>query len=79
MMKKRIVVKVGSNVLTRADGNINVTRVSAIVDQIVWLRKHGYEPILVSSGSLACGRGSCRPAASSTACSSGSYSRLSDR
>ena len=57
MMKKRIVVKVGSNVLTRADDNINVTRVSAIVDQIVWLRKHGYEPILVSSGSLACGRG----------------------
>lgn len=54
---KRIVVKVGSNVLTRPDGNINVTRMSAIVDQIVWLRKHGYEVILVSSGSMASGRG----------------------
>lgn len=54
---KRIVVKVGSNVLTRPDGNINVTRMSAIVDQIVWLRAHGYEVILVSSGSMASGRG----------------------
>ena len=54
---KRIVVKVGSNVLTRPDGNINVTRMSAIADQIVWLRKHGYEVILVSSGSMASGRG----------------------
>ncbi len=54
--KRRIVVKVGSNVLTRADGKVDVTRMSAIVDQIVWLKKHQYEVILVSSGSLACGR-----------------------
>ncbi len=54
--KKRIVVKVGSNVLTRSDGKMDVTRMSAIVDQIVWLKKHQYEVILVSSGSLACGR-----------------------
>lgn len=58
---KRIVVKVGSNVLTRPDGNINVTRMSAIVDQIVWLRNHGYEVILVSSGSLASGKGELKP------------------
>lgn len=54
---KRIVVKVGSNVLTRENGKINVSRLSAIVDQIVWLRQHDYEVILVSSGSIACGRG----------------------
>ena len=36
-MGKRIVVKVGSNVLTREDGKLDVTRMSAIVDQIVWL------------------------------------------
>ena len=47
-MGKRIVVKVGSNVLTREDGKLDVTRMSAIVDQIVWLRKHDYEVILVS-------------------------------
>ena len=46
----------GSNVLTRNDGKLDVTRMSAIVDQVVWLRKHGYEVILVSSGAVAAGR-----------------------
>ena len=55
-MKHRIVVKVGSNVLTRRDGKLDVTRVSALVDQIAWLRQHDYEVILVSSGAVACGR-----------------------
>ncbi|WP_288152597.1 glutamate 5-kinase [uncultured Prevotella sp.] len=57
---KRIVVKVGSNVLTRADGKLDITRMSAIVDQLVWLRGHGYEVILVSSGSMAAGRDELR-------------------
>ena len=51
-----IVVKVGSNVLTRSDGKLDVTRMSSLVDQIAWLRQHGYEIILVSSGSVASGR-----------------------
>ena len=55
-MKKRIVVKVGSNVLTMAEGKLNITRMSALVDQIAWLRWHNYEVILVSSGAVACGR-----------------------
>ena len=55
-MDKRIVIKVGSNVLTRQDGKLDVTRMSAIVDQIAWLRRQGYEVILVSSGAVACGR-----------------------
>lgn len=46
----------GSNVLTRDDGKLDVTRMSAIVDQVVWLRRHGYEVILVSSGAVAAGR-----------------------
>ena len=53
---KRIVVKIGSNALTRPDGRLDVTRMSALVDQIAWLRQHGYEVILVSSGAVACGR-----------------------
>ncbi len=53
---KRIVVKVGSNVLTRDDGKLDITRMSALVDQIVWLRKHDYEVVLVSSGSITSGR-----------------------
>ena len=56
-MKHRIVVKVGSNVLTRTDGKLDVTRMSALLDQIAMLRKQGYEVILVSSGAMASGRG----------------------
>lgn len=55
-MKKRIVIKIGSNVLTREDGKLDVTRMSALVDQVAWLRKHDFEVILVSSGAVACGR-----------------------
>ncbi len=53
---KRIAVKVGSNVLTRADGTLDVTRMSALVDQLALLRHRGLEVILVSSGAVACGR-----------------------
>lgn len=53
---RRVVVKVGSNVLTQAGGKLNVTRVSALVDQIAWMRHHGFEVILVTSGAVACGR-----------------------
>ena len=51
-----MVVKIGSNALTRLDGRLDVTRMSALVDQIAWLRQHGCEVILVSSGAVACGR-----------------------
>lgn len=53
---KRITVKVGSNVLTRADGTLDVTRMSAIVDQIAAVRRAGIEVVLISSGAVACGR-----------------------
>lgn len=55
-MRQRIVVKVGSNVLTRTDGKLDVTRMSALVDQIAWLIRNDNEVILVSSGAVACGR-----------------------
>ena len=55
-MKRRIVIKVGSNVLTRPDGKLDVTRMSALVDQIAWMRQQSIEVILVSSGAVACGR-----------------------
>ena len=54
---RRIVIKVGSNVLTRSDGKLDDTRMSALVDQIAWLRKQEFEVILVSSGAMASGRG----------------------
>ena len=37
----RVAVKVGSNVLTRRDGTLDVTRMSALVDQIAELHKSG--------------------------------------
>ncbi len=55
-MKKRIVVKVGSNVLTTEKGKLDITRMSALVDQIAWLRWNNYDVVLVTSGAVACGR-----------------------
>lgn len=52
----RIAIKIGSNVLTRKDGTLDVTRMSAITDQIAELYKNGVEVILISSGAVASGR-----------------------
>lgn len=57
---RRITVKIGSNVLTRADGTLDITRLSALVDQICTLRNKGIEVILISSGAVACGRSELR-------------------
>lgn len=55
-MKERIVVKIGSQILTRKDGTLDVTRMSALVDQIAELHKSNIEVILVSSGAVASGK-----------------------
>lgn len=54
---KRIAVKVGSNVLTRPDGRLDISRMAALVDQIAELRHRGIEVLLISSGAVASGRG----------------------
>lgn len=54
---RRITVKIGSNVLTRADGTLDVTRMSALVDEVAALHRQGIQVILVSSGAVASGRG----------------------
>lgn len=56
----RIAVKIGSNVLTRRDGTLDVTRMSALVDQVAELHKAGVEVVLVSSGAVASGRSEVR-------------------
>ena len=58
---KRIAVKIGSNVLTRKDGTLDVTRMSALVDQVAELHKEGVEVILISSGAVASGRSEIKP------------------
>ncbi|MBU1862424.1 MAG: glutamate 5-kinase [Candidatus Omnitrophica bacterium] len=53
---KRIVVKVGSSILTTDAGYLSSQRVGKIVSDIVCLMKtHQKEVILVSSGAIACG------------------------
>jgi len=54
MNLQRIVIKVGSHVLTE-DGAIAKTRMLALVELIAELRAHKYEVILVSSGAVAAG------------------------
>lgn len=58
---KKIAVKIGSNVLARKDGTLDVTRMSALVDQVAELHKDGVEVILISSGAVASGRSEIKP------------------
>ena len=53
---KRIAGKIGSNVLTRKDGTLDITRMSALVDQVAELNHAGMEIVLISSGAVASGR-----------------------
>lgn len=53
---RRIVIKIGSNVLTQNNGLPDQERIGKIVDQIAAIKQRGVEVILVSSGAVAAGR-----------------------
>jgi glutamate 5-kinase len=53
----RIVIKVGSNILTKTDGGLNHKRVAALAKEISELFHEGHEVVLVSSGAIAAGMG----------------------
>ncbi|CAL5322547.1 unnamed protein product [Camellia sinensis] len=53
---KRVVVKVGTAVVTRADGRLALGRVGALCEQIQELNTQGFEVILVTSGAVGAGR-----------------------
>jgi len=53
---KRAVVKVGSAVITQEDKGLDQEVVEDLSKQIAWLRDKGIKVVLVSSGSIACGR-----------------------
>ena len=53
---KKIAIKIGSNVLTRTDGTLDITRMSALVDQVAALYKQDVEIVIISSGAVASGR-----------------------
>ncbi|MFH1720765.1 MAG: glutamate 5-kinase [Patescibacteria group bacterium] len=56
MKYKRIVVKVGTNLVNKADNSLNADFLKSIVDQIAELHKKGHEVVLVTSGAVASGR-----------------------
>ncbi|KAK4579286.1 hypothetical protein RGQ29_029099 [Quercus rubra] len=53
---KRLVIKVGTAVVTRADGRLALGRLGALCEQIKDLNAQGYEVIVVSSGAVGLGR-----------------------
>ena len=52
---KRIVVKVGSAVITTKTGRLDSAQIKAISSQIAALRKQGFQVVLVTSGAIAAG------------------------
>ncbi|MBA0872191.1 hypothetical protein Goshw_008920 [Gossypium schwendimanii] len=53
---KRLIVKVGTAVVTRADGRLAVGRLGALCEQLKELNSQGYEIVLVTSGAVGLGR-----------------------
>ena len=53
---KKILVKIGSNVLTLSSGLPDKNRIAQIVSQVAKLKKAGIQVVLVSSGAVAAGR-----------------------
>src|SRR5581483_2988994 len=56
-LAQTVVVKVGTNVLTGADGTLDRARVQALADQVQRLRAAGRKVVLVSSGAIGAGVG----------------------
>ena len=53
---KRIVVKVGSNVVTKKSGKCDLRKMRIIVEDICELVDMGFEIVLVSSGAVSVGK-----------------------
>ena len=54
---KRIIIKIGSNVLTAADGTLDTERMASLAEQLATSFRAGIEIVVVSSGAVASGRG----------------------
>ncbi len=55
-MYKRIIVKVGTNVLSTEDGKLDIAVLKHLVEQIVLIKNKGIELVLVTSGAMGAGR-----------------------
>jgi glutamate 5-kinase len=54
---KRLVVKVGTGVITTREGLLDLQQVNNLSAQLVQLRDNGYEVVVVSSGAIGAGMG----------------------
>jgi len=55
-----VVIKIGSNVLTKEDGSPDKERMASLVKQMVFLKENNVQVVLVTSGAVAFGRKSIR-------------------
>ena len=53
---KKLVIKVGTNVITKDDGTLDTAVLAQLVDQISQLQERGIQAILVSSGAVGAAR-----------------------
>jgi glutamate 5-kinase len=53
---KRIVVKIGSSVLTREDNGLDPVFIDGLAGQVATMRQEGREIVIVTSGAIAAGR-----------------------
>ncbi|MDQ8187369.1 glutamate 5-kinase [Pelagicoccus sp. SDUM812002] len=79
---KRVVIKLGTGILTHGIGKVDTVRINAICNQVAELRKRGIQTLIVSSGAVGMGMGALelqeRPKtlAKQQACASIGQSRL---
>lgn len=57
MSHQRIVIKIGSNVITQPDGSVNIDLLQHLCWQVSQLKQQGKQVLIVSSGAVAAGRG----------------------
>ena len=53
---KRLVIKLGTNLLTGGTGRLDADRMTSLIGQVARLHQEGRETIVVSSGAIAAGR-----------------------
>ena len=56
-MYKRIIIKIGTGVLSDKDGRLDESVLESVVEQISFLKKNGLEIVLITSGAVGSGRG----------------------
>ena len=53
---KRLVIKIGSRILTAGENGLDREMIGRLATQVAWLRSKGCDVIVVSSGAVAAGR-----------------------